>query len=467
MKLLVVLTLLFTGVVKLYAQTKSNNNKTLSLEQFHEWVLKFHPLAKQSDLILDMAAAELTRVKGNFDPKLFYDLNAKTFNDKLYYQYSNGGVKWSSPAALEFKTGYENNTGIYLNEESILPNNGLVYSQISLPLLQGLLIDERRAALSQAKIFNQLSLVEKQQMINELLLKSGKAYLDWQLAFQNYLVYEMAYNISNERYEGIVQTVYLGDRPAIDTVEAKIQLQDRWLNCQQARLELQNKRWLLSGFLWSENNEPVVLNDSIIPATTVDLEQAEALIVRYDAEKEIWAGNHPFVNVYQFKNRQLEVDKRLKKDKLKPVLNLNYNPLFTASQLSNASLNNYKWGLTAAFPLLLRKERGALQQANIKLEQNRLEWNYKKNEQLNKIRNEFQSFVSFKNQQSVYKENVERYEVLWKAEKNLFESGESSLFMINNRELSYISAQLKQNELVNKLYKSALEFQVACGQFTR
>jgi outer membrane protein TolC len=277
---------LFFCTNEAFTQSDTLKKKELSFEEYQEWVLKYHPIARQSDLLIDWANADLLKAKGHFDPKLFYDINAKNFDDKLYYRYGNGGVKWSSPVALEFKSGYENNTGVFLSDENKLPNGGLMYTQISLPILQGLVIDERRAALNQAKIYNQMSRLERQQMIFDLLLKSGKAYLDWQLAFQNFQVYELAYNISKDRFEGIVQTVEWGDRPAIDTVEAKIQLQDRWLNWQQAQLELQNKQWLLSGFLWSENNEPVVLQRNVVPKLKVDLEAAEALAVRFDTEKE-------------------------------------------------------------------------------------------------------------------------------------------------------------------------------------
>ena len=448
----------------LFAQKKSLDSNRLSFEQYQQWVLLHHPIARQASLIKAMAKSEITGAKGSFDPKLYYNLTAKNFNDKRYYQSADAGVKMVTPFGVEWKAGYENNTGLYLNPENLTPSNGLLYTQISLPLLQGLLIDERRAALNQARILLQLSATDQQNMINDLMLKSGKAYLDWQLAYSNYEVYAQAYQISSERYKGVVQTIYLGDRPAIDSIEAKIQLQDRWLNLQQAELELQNKKWLLSGFLWSENIEPVVLNEKVVPAGQMNVEQAEALSIRFNMEKETWATAHPMVNQYQFKSRQLAWDKRLKQDKLKPVLNVHYSPLNSGTSFQNASLNNYKWGITAAFPLLLRKERGALQLTKLKIEQNNLEWAYKKNEQLNKIRNEYQNFVSLKTQQLGYADNVIRYEQLWKAEKKLFDKGESSLFMINSRELSYIGAQVKQNELINKYYKSALEFQVASGQ---
>jgi hypothetical protein len=68
------------------------------------------------------------------------------------------------------------------------------------------------------------------------------------------------------------------------------------------------------------------------------------------------------------------------------------------------------------------------------------------------------------NQYDLYSNTVKNYEQLWLAEKKLFESGESSLFMINNREMSYVNAQLKLNEIIAKNKNVSLELIYSFGQ---
>ena len=41
--------------------------------------------------------------------------------------------------------------------------------------------------------------------------------------------------------------------------------------------------------------------------------------------------------------------------------------------------------------------------------------------------------------------------------------GKTSLFMINSREMSYINAQLKLNEIINKNKKAALDAEYSFG----
>ena len=38
---------------------------------------------------------------------------------------------------------------------------------------------------------------------------------------------------------------------------------------------------------------------------------------------------HPSLKIYDLKLKQLDIEKKFKQDKLKPNLNVNYNPLFT------------------------------------------------------------------------------------------------------------------------------------------
>jgi outer membrane protein TolC len=169
------------------------------------------------------------------------------------------------------------------------------------------------------------------------------------------------------------------------------------------------------------------------------------------------------VKIYDYKLKQLSIEKKFKQDKLKPILNVNYNPLFNADNLSVGYQNNYKWGVTVGFPIFLRKERGDLQLTKIKIATTNYDNLNKRNELLNKVKATLNEYNNYKNQADIYTKNVSNYERLWQAEKQLFDSGESSLFMINSREMNYINAQLKLNEIINKNKKAALDTEYSFG----
>jgi len=446
----------------LSAQNQPVNNSILSLKQFYEIVYAHHPLSKQAKLIVENAKSMNLAAKGNFDPKLFYQFNDKFFNGKNYYDLGNGGLSIPTKYGVEFKTGYERNEGVYLNPENNTPAQGLYYAQISVPLVQGIMTDERRTILKQSQISIKASQAELDFLLNELFFKAGKSFLEWQLSFNNLNVYKNAYLLGSQRFEAVKKSFQYGDRPAIDTVEAGIQVLDRLAGWQQAELEFKNKTIQLSGYLWLENNTPALLDSNIIPDITPVAFKEEVGPEKKNINAIV--ALHPNIRVGNFKLDMLQVDKKLKMEKLKPLINLNYNPLIDAAKNKGNYLNNYKWGVSLNFPIFLRKERGELQSAKLKIQQSQLELEYKKNDIENKIRMADNDRIYANNQLEIFKQNIKNYEALWSAEKRLFDSGESSLFMINSRENTYINAQLKLNDYNFKFNKSILELHYSKGQ---
>ncbi|MFN5711190.1 MAG: TolC family protein [Bacteroidota bacterium] len=447
--------------VSSFAQTE--NKRLLSLETFLKLVKQHHPMAKQADNIVESAEANKLLSRGGFDPKLFYDFKNKTFDGKNYYALGDGGFSIPTWFGLEFKGGFEQNQGVFLSPENITPASGLLYSKISVSVLQGLVIDERRAVLKQAKIFRELSDFDKINALNELLYKAGKTYWDWYLSYANLRVLQNAVELSQIRFDAVRSTFRLGDRPAIDTVEATIQLQDRIINYQQGMVDYRTKSLLLSNFLWVDENTPVEITDNVIPDIAASVQDEWFVFFQRVEKIDSIINQHPALKMYEYKLRQLKIEEKFKREKLKPNLNLEFNPLFAADNLNPTLSNNYKWGVSFAFPLLLRKERGDLKLTKIKIQNTLYDNSIKRLELLNKTKAGINEYNNFRLLVDMYTKNVSNYETLWLSEKRLFDNGESSLFMINSREMSYINAQIKHIEIINKNKKAALETTYAFG----
>ena len=63
-----------------------------------------HPVAKQANIIVNKASAEIQSAKGSFDPLLELDALQKTFDGKNYYQYSSPELKIPTSLPLDIKT---------------------------------------------------------------------------------------------------------------------------------------------------------------------------------------------------------------------------------------------------------------------------------------------------------------------------------------------------------------------------
>ena len=112
-------------------------------------------------------------------------------------------------------------------------------------------------------------------------------------------------------------------------------------------------------------------------------------------------------------------------------------------------------------PIFLRKERGDLKLAKLKLQDINYEISSSSLALRNKITAVNTEIVSLTNQQQIIQNIVADYKVLLKGEERKFFLGESSLFLINSREQSLITSQLKENDItVKKLTAMAKLFNV-------
>ena len=449
-KNLFLLLLIFFQVGSLWAQ-EFEAERILTFKEYIDLVKANHPIARQAENKLEIGDANVQEARGAFDPKIFNNTKQKNFKGTEYYSIIESGLKIPTWFGIELQGGYDLNEGAYLNPQNVTPADGLWYGGISVSLGEGLFIDERRAELRKAQLFQKMTEMERELMLSELIYEAGKAYWKWFESYSVMQTYEEAIEIAEERYEGVRRSSLAGEVAAIDTTEARIQVQNNRIGYNEARLEFKNASEKISVFLWLEGVTPLEIAEGTIPAyqepkgVPIDeqfLDQTETLMEQ-----------HPELRRSEFKIDQLEIDRRWSREQLKPELNLKYNVLTeTIDEIPTAeySMNNYNFGLEFEMPLFLRKERGKVKLANLKLSDARLDLeNYRAN--LNyKARAALNEWQTSNEQLEIYRETVENSRRLLEGERRMFMAGESSLFMVNSRQMSYINAQNKFYEYLSK-----------------
>lgn len=435
--------------------------EVLSFQEYLAYVKRYHPVTRQADLLLDIGEAELLQARGGFDPKIEVDYVRKEFKGTEYYDILNSTFKIPTWYGVELKANFEQNSGVYLNPERTLPPDGFFSAGVSVDVGQGMFINKRMAALSSARIFQDQSLAERDLMVNEILYKAALAYFDWLRVYNEMSIYEGFLFNARERYHGVRQNALLGEVPAIDTVEARIAVQNSTLELEQASVSLLKERLNVSNFLWLENNVPVELQPQMVPDKQLPAKIDEILDLPLDMALETVLENHPKLRSLEFKLRALELKQRLKRNNLLPQVNLEYNfltPEIETFQSFNTS--NYKAGVSVRIPLFLRKERGALRLANFKVLDTEFDIQLNERQIENKILGVYQELESYRVQNALAEDMVANYQMMLNAEERKMTFGESSLFLINSREIKLIEAQLKQNDLLTKfLYTKARLFQ--------
>lgn len=436
----------------------------LTLEAFVEWVKKNHPMAKQADLQTVRGEAIVQTARGSFDPKLWMNLDQKYFEEKQYYSHLDGGLKIPTWFGVELSSGFEQNEGVFLDPENGTPGGGLLYAGISLPLGQGLFIDERRAVLRKARLMERATAEERKLMLNELVYEAGQTWYEWFKAYNALLIYQEALDLARFRFEAVKSTAALGDRPYIDTLEAGIQVQTRQFYLQQAQLELVNARARLSVHLWVDGLVPLELEAGVLPPSSekypVATLPAELLLM------DSIVNRHPALNLYEFTIDQYRIDRRWRAEQLKPVLDLQYKPLAEAigpDPLAGYSPENYTWGLGFSMPILLRKERGYLKMTDVKIDEAEFGLNMKEAEVVFKVQQYLNEYTTTRDQITLFTRTTADTGALLEGEREMFNNGESSLFMVNAREMNYIGARIQLLDIQVKNAKSVLGASYAAG----
>ncbi|MFV5684077.1 TolC family protein [Flavobacterium sp. GB2R13] len=450
--------LLFAFLFFAFSVTAQQNpSKELSYTEFLGYVKKYHPLVKNANLEINKAQANLMMARGGFDPKIEVDFSKKQFKDKEYYSILNSSFKIPTWYGIEIKAGFDNSEGVYLNPQNTVPNQGLTSLGITVPLGQGLFINQRMADVRKAKIQMQLSQSERKLQAIAVLYDASLAYFNWKKNFNEVQLYQEYSSNAQIRFKAIQSLIKQGDKPAIDSVEAGIIVKNRLLNLEDSNLKLAKAKLELANFLWLENNIPLEISDLIIPETQLEFTIQESLKTNDLLNTDFSITNHPKINALESKIDILNVERKLKANMLLPKIDVGYSYLSEPSYIDNYQFQDYKIGLDFYFPLFLRKERGSLKLAKYKVQETEFTLDLEKVQLTNKINAQKMEIESLLKQKALIKGLVQDNLTMLNSEERLFSFGESSLFLINTRENNLVVAQLSKIALENRFYISNSE----------
>lgn len=442
----------------------------LTRDAFVRIVLENHPMARQAALRPELGEATVRSARGGFDPVASANYDEKQFDEKNYFQLFEAGLKVPTWYGVELFAGVQENSGDLLDPQAFTPNDGLLKVGGQVSIGQGLFIDQRRATLRKSQAYLRATQAEQEQMLNDLLLQALNDHTDWVAAYRALEVADAAVQLAGIRLQAVRGSWRGGDRPAIDTLEAYLQVQDRQMRKQQAALNFRNAGMRLSNHLWNAAQQPLELRSNVRPEPADLLSPARFQLP--DTAIAFAIANHPMLAQTSARIDQLEIDRRLRSEYLKPELDLKYQWLGNGGSMNNevgASLlgQGYQFGVGFQVPLFLRRERGELSiarlrltDANLGLERDRLRIRNRISERVNDIN-------VFADQVQLGADMVLNNERLLAGENQRFAAGESSLFLVNAREVPLIDARIRQVDLEARLRKAYFSLDHEAGTLWR
>ena len=439
----------------------------LQYNDFMGQVVEHHPISVQVSLIDRESDAYEMKARGEFDPKIEVNYDHKSYDDKNYYSRLNGVLKvpvWFGP---EFKMGYENTEGVFLNPSENLPPNGLINPGISLPIGRGLMFDQRRKIMEESRIIRQENEIKQIQLLNQVLYEASISYLDWQIGFERLAVQEEAIRTAETLYNNTVAAFQNGDRPAIDTLEALIALKTRQQDMVAFRQEYEKSRFKLNNFLWLDGQIPLELDSMVYPEPS-DIQLLLRPITEISVQLDEILMNHPALRKYDLIEKQLILDKRIGNERLKPQLDLRFNPLvqpFPDASTLGYNPGDYKVGFDFSYPLFTRKERANMKLIDIDRQQN----SYDASQAEVKLKNLLNTYNmqegTINDQLNLISENIVNSRRLLQAEYDKFDMGESSIFLINSRESKLFELMIYRLNILGYLMENRFNFMLTSQEW--
>ncbi len=447
------------------AKAATDSVRVLGKNDILNIVRAYHPVVLQAGMQVNRAAADVLAARGAFDPVLRTSLDRKTFDGKFYYSYFNPEINIPTWYGIELKAGVEEIAGERVTSEATLGKTS--YAGIKVPV-NNLAFDRRRAMLRQAQAVRDQTDAERRLAVNDVIYDALSAYWNWVRDYLLYKIVTEAVAVNETRFRFVKTEYAQGARAAIDTTEAMAQLQSFYMQQNAAWLAFQNSGNELSNYLWLEDSEPVAWNSNIIPDTA----DVNRVITRgeYPTLPEMLAtvSNHPKIMSMGFKINWLETERRLKAQYLAPKLSLSGNILSKGYKApADVSMpyleNNHKVGIDFSVPLFLREARGGFRAVNYKIRETTLEQSNITLKIENKIKSYYNELLAMGQQVTIFDGAYQNYQKLFQGERQRFDIGESSLFLLNTRENKLLESAQKLAELRTKWHKSYAGLMWAAG----
>ena len=464
----------FSLLINSPAKAQIPDSAALRHAEFLALIEQHHPVARQANLNTERARQEIRQARGAFDPALSGKYYGKQLKSTEYFHDWETYLRVPTWFGVDVKAGWDRGTGPYVNPQEYTATGGLTYVGLSVPLGQGLLVDERRTALRVARALAGLAEAERRAIRNKLLLSASKDYWDWALATERLRLLAANEQVAAVRFAATRQRVLAGDLAAIDSVEAQAELQNRQSQRVAARVQWQNAALVASSYLWDGEGRPRELPATarpqpLPPALTWRSLRADSLALLTAQAQQL----HPDLLKTRVKQVQLGLESRLLLNKLLPKFTVDYNLLLPGRPFAfenspqpfqgGYSANNYKLGLSLSQPLFLRAERAKRQLNQLKLRDASFQLDNDQRLVDNALQTAANDWQALLEQLRLQQRAVANYQRLRDGEIVRFDSGESTVFLVNSREASLLAARQKLAELQAKYAQTQAQLRFAAG----
>lgn len=403
------------------------------------------------------AAGKIREKQGAFDTTVSLGLEYLTYNSassrgkNAEASITTATVEMAMRSGAKLIVGRDANSGLVKSPISSTGSDGTIYAGIKLPLLRGAGVNEKSIAELQAKLGLPLAEAAITQVVVASKAAAGSAYWEWVAAGKKRKVASDLLALATLRAKQIAREVELGSQPPIAITEAEQEVRRREASLNKADRDVQKTSIKLAGYLWQDDGTP--LPPPSVEELPSDMPAPAFLeVARLQASREDALAKRPEILAIALQLSTVGLDERLANNDSRPDLSVVLQPGQDMGRLGIG--DTLKAGINFSVPVGRWDATGRRDTARaktIKLTQDR---------ELVKR----QVLLEVDDAWSAINASVERYlatdaEVtlakrLEDGERKRFAEGDSTLFLVNQRERATAEA-------LGRLIDIQLEYQQA------
>lgn len=412
-----------------------------------------YPQIKIARLEINKTQGEYISALGKFDPSLSLNSASQPVGG---YINNYGDTELNIPTfynGVKLFGGYRNGQGNWpIYYQNYLTNSGGEYrAGLSLPLLRDRLIDKERTDLltkaETIRMKQQDAAVTKINVYQEAI----KAYWQWVQAGLQVETFKQLQTLAEERQKAIVQQANQGDLPKLAIAENLQQIVQRQQLLNQGKMIFEQAKINLSLYYRDKNGNPKPPLESELPSDV--LEQSA-----HPEDGLLQLKQHPALKKLQNYSNIIKLKQNLAKNELLPNLDA------TAYTFKQNGSGGYPLlipqaamvGLSFKFPLLQREAKGKLLSAGSELQQIKTEKEFLFDQLKNQLANLFIGIKIYHHQVYLLNKELNLAKKVQHGETKKFHEGDSTLFLVNQREqataqvqLNSINARVKLAEMID------------------
>lgn len=418
----------------------SFQSNQLTLEKVLSSVNRHYPQVKIAYLKINQAEGDYISALGQFDPSL----NAQARSQPIGgYINSYGDTELTIPTlynGLKLFVGYRNGQGDWpIYYQNYLTNSGGEYrAGFSIPLLRDRMIDKERAGLLTKAETICLKKYDVEITKIKIYQETVKAYWRWVETGLQVRMYEELLQLAQLRQNAIEKRAKEGDLAQLAVTENMQQIVQRKQLRNQGRIALQQAAIHLSLYNRDNNGNPKIPSEDDLPTRL-----PRRAILESHSVKQLM--NHPAITQFHVYKKIIQLKLNLARNELLPYLDANVStfkqygtggyPLLT----SQAAMV----GLSFKLPIYRREAKGKIISAQNELHQIDAEAKFLYEQLKNELSRLFVGINIYHQQVQLLVKELKLAHQLQTAETKKFNAGDSTLFLVNQRE--QVAAQVKLN----------------------